>query len=193
MLTKCLQTQTPFTLDPAFTSIDIPWDAPILPLIEVLNNNETVTSLNLVRSQWTQQELDELVKCLTENNRSIVKIYGGYQFTGNETNALIKILKLSPRIKSFACLNRSHTSFINMEGFMNFWSNMGQFNIEELLLSQSYCWTPHEYDLFLESFKFNRSIKSFKIGLAINMGEAFVKLCDMLILKQMTEFWCMHI
>jgi hypothetical protein len=195
MLIKCIEAKTPFTIDPSLTTIVLP-DSPIIsitPIIEALNNNDTVTCLTTVARnlEWNPQELSELVKCLSESNRGIVQIYGGYDFSADITNALVKILKANPRIKTFGYQNRTTASFISMDGFMNIWGNMAYYNFEELIISHTYCWTSHHYDLFVDSLKFNRSIKSLKMGSEINIEAAvFAKLCDMLILKKMTEFWC---
>jgi hypothetical protein len=47
-LIECLKEKTPFTLDPSLTTIYLPIkEGPWMPLIDVLNNNDTLTCLSL--------------------------------------------------------------------------------------------------------------------------------------------------
>jgi hypothetical protein len=54
-LIECLKEKTPFTLDPSLTTIYLPIkEGPWMPLIDVLNNNDTLTYIRCQTHRFRQ-------------------------------------------------------------------------------------------------------------------------------------------
>jgi hypothetical protein len=190
-LIACLETKTSFRLAPPLTTVELPHSptlSTIIPIIEALNNNDTVACLSIgVRQQWSPNELNELVTCLTGLNKGIVKIsFVFFDFDPSATEAIVRILKENHWIKTLEILSTAGSTSI--DGFKIFCNNMEHFKFEEIAISNAFL--PVEcLDLLLDSLKANQSIKKIKFTEAKNtQGDWFTKLCNLLVLKEMTEF-----
>jgi hypothetical protein len=190
-LIACLETKTSFRLAPTLTTVELPHSPTlsiIIPIIEALNNNDTVTCLSIgARQQWSPNELNELVTCLTGLNKGIVKIsFAFFDFDPSATEAIVRILKENRRIKTIEILSTADSTSI--DGFKIFCDNMEHFKFEEIAVSNAFL--PVEcLALLLDSLKANQSIKKIKFTEAKDtQGDWFTKLCKLLVLKEMTEF-----
>lgn len=109
-LITCLQNGAPFMCDPNFKTVCFPYTTDIiLPFIEYLKEDTTITCLIMLPREWKEEDLDEFVTCLSSLNRGIIKLeFMSYDFEPIVIEAFVEILTKNKRIKSIQINQSNH-------------------------------------------------------------------------------------
>lgn len=179
-LAAAVMTNARFTLDASFTSVTIPISANVsmVPAMEALANNTTVTELIIGLGNWQPKDVSSFIECLSQN-KSITRIMLlTPDFRPACIEALSKMLKANTHLKTIEVSSQAYS--FSEEGWDLFSAGMAEYHFEELFFNNSTI-SSERFQRLFGQLRHARSLKKLKVVGTSLSDPAWNSLCDSLV------------